>query len=217
MSRRDEVGWFSRVLVPVDLDEADARAVVHAVRLAVEQAGSVHLVHVRPPIGPDTDWSALPSPRELLVQWDRIAPDGEVIDARIRTERLSVPGLDLVDAMVRAVEEVLPDLVVLDTEGRHGLARLREESVAEAIARGISMPTLFLPRRARGFVDASTGSISLRRVLVPVDDKEDAQRAVDVAMRFVECFGGTPTTFVLVHIGDRDGVPQVLAPADDPR
>jgi nucleotide-binding universal stress UspA family protein len=217
MSRRYVGTPLSRVLVPVDLDTHDATAVVHGLRVALASAGSVHFVHVHPPTEQHADWSALPSVPGLLTAWGRLQDPAHPHDLLVRTEHYAVPGLDLVGAVQRAADDVLPDLIVLDTEARVGLARLKQESAAEAIARAVLVPTLFLPRRARPFVHASNGSVSLRRVVVPVAPGEDAQHAVDVAIRFVEALDAAPATFVLVHVGERDDVPQVLAPSEDPR
>ena len=64
------------------------------------------------------------------------------------------------------------DLLVMATEGRTGLARLLNPSVAETVSHQTKSHTLMLPKGGRGFVDPQTGKTSLKRVLCALDPKQ---------------------------------------------
>jgi hypothetical protein len=72
-------------------------------------------------------------------------------------------------AIIDFLREHATDLVVLATHGRDGVEHWLRGSVAEAVFRRSTIPTLFFAPGTRGFVDPVSGDIQLRRVLVPVD------------------------------------------------
>lgn len=210
---------YRRVLFPTDLQRGTEAAYAHAFRLVVGRAGALHVVHVH---DPDTrpDWTHLPSARAMLVRWGRLGPD-DGVDAferlGVTIEFSALPSLELEDPIHDTVAREVPDLLVLPTHARKGMERLAVASVAEDVARQASMPALFLPRDARPFVDADSGSVSLRTVVVAVDEARDARLALQEAMRLVHSFEAAPATFVLVHVGERATVPPLFLAEDDAR
>ena len=107
------------------------------------------------------------------------------------------------------------DLLVLATEGRHGVARWLHGSVAEAISRATHKPTLFVPHKARGFVDPHRGEQRLHNVLIPVDHEPNPAAVIaDIAV-FVHGLTGAEGEARLLHIGA--DAPRVQHPADPHR
>lgn len=210
---------FRRILLPTDLGAGTPGAYAHAFRLALGSLGDLHVVHVHAP-DQRPDWGHLPSARELLVRWGRL--DGEAgVDAferlGVRVGFTAVPSLELEDPIKTLVSEDPPDLLVLATQARKGMARLQVASVAEDLARHADVAALFVPVDARPFVDDMTGSVSLRTVVVPVGSVDDARLALREAMRLVESYQAAPTEFVLVHVGDKSTMPPLFLADDDPR
>lgn len=212
---------FRSVFLPTDLAEHDARAFAHGLRLALAQAGELTCIHVR---GRTDDepipWDHLPSVRQLLVRWGRLgASDG--VDAfhrlGMRIDYKALPSLDLTSPVTAEIRASAPDLLMLTTHARSGFQRLREESVAETIAREARVPTLFFPDHARGFVDPDSGSVSLRRVLVAAGSVTEAREGIAAALSLVSSYDAAPCEFVLVFVGDRAEVPALFLPEDDPR
>jgi nucleotide-binding universal stress UspA family protein len=107
---------------------------------------------------------------------------------------------DVADTVIDAVRRVEPELVVVGTHARHGLAALLSGSVAEAVARNLPGPTLIVPNHGRGFVDLATGAIELRQVLVPAGDDVDAERGLAAARAFVALAGHPHADIVVLHV-----------------
>jgi nucleotide-binding universal stress UspA family protein len=62
--------------------------------------------------------------------------------------------------------------------------------------------TLFVPERSRGFVSPAEGSLSLRRILVPVAERPDPQLAVESAAWVAEALGVPPVAIHVLHVGE---------------
>ncbi|MCB9664499.1 MAG: universal stress protein [Alphaproteobacteria bacterium] len=210
------VDGYRRILFPTDLKSGTELAYVHAFRLALADAGTLHVVHVHEPsLRPD--WTHLPSARELCVRWGRLDAD-QGVEAYSRlgvhVQFSALPSLELEDPIEDTMEREQPDLLVLATDARQGAARLAVPSVAEDIARHGSMPALFVPRDARPFVDAASGSTSLRTIVIPAGTEHQARLALAHAIRLVSSYDAAPTDFVLVHVGTRESLPKVSLPDD---
>lgn len=174
----------------------DAAAFVHAAALAASSGARLVTVHAR---SPEEE-----APRQL--------PDAEVLATRwgrkIEHERRSYEGYDdVTDAVLQTVVELGPDLVVLGTHSRHGLAALLRGSVGEAIARNLECPALVVPDRLGGFVDAGSGAIGLRRLVIPAGSSAEAAPGIAAAHRLLALAGmdgAGVARLELLHVGDDD-------------
>lgn len=205
-----ELGTLWRdVFVPTDHSLEQHVPFTHALRLAVTHSGSLHIAHVCMPGSPEGSSSGITG--SVMAEWGQ---HGSLGDAKVRVETSSLPSLDLVEPLVAEIDRLQPDLVVLATSARRGLPRLREGSVAEAVALSVNVPCLFMPHDARPFVDASTGSVSLRTILVPVDGGPGDASAIAAATTLVQSYDAAPAHFVLVYVGSH---PPDVTVVDDPR
>ena len=127
----------------------------------------------------------------------------------VRITKVSTGG-NPVRASLDHIDKQKPDLVVLATRGRHGLPLWLKPSMAQAIAHRTSAMTLFVPRGCRGIVSID-GVIHLRRILLPVDHKPDAQEAVIRAVRAAEAFGDETVELVTLHVNGGE-LPQFNRP-----
>ena len=91
-------------------------------------------------------------------------------------------------------------------------AGLLHPALAEAIARTAGTRTLFVPRRVPGFVDAATGAVALRQVLIPVDREPHPQRAIDVAAGLIRSLGSAQGALTVLHVGAEGDLPQWTPP-----
>jgi hypothetical protein len=73
--------------------------------------------------------------------------------------------------------------------------------VAEAVSRRLSIPTLFITRGARDFVDRLSGSIKVRSVLVPVDFLPAPIQAIKDVLQFGRLLAGADIIVHLLHVG----------------
>jgi nucleotide-binding universal stress UspA family protein len=106
------------------------------------------------------------------------------------------------------------DLVVMVTEAREGLPRLLKSSVAEKVTRVAGVRSLLVPADTPGFVSVEDGSLSLKRILVPVAQKPDPNAATEVAGRAAQALGDLPVELHALHVGEK--MPEVhLAESED--
>lgn len=197
---------LARVLHATNLTPDGDLAFMHSLKLALAARGELCLVHTEPdPKRAGAEWWAFPGVRPTLTRWS-LLPAGSPTEAVAATLGLHVRKLELLDPDplhgVRSLVDKHPfDLVVLASETREGVDRWLHPSIAESLARETRLPTLFLPRGARGFVDPATGGHRLRHVLVPVDSKPRAGRALALAMDMADAIGAGDAVFHLLHVG----------------
>ncbi len=209
---------------PTDFSEASAEAFAHALRLALEFRCRLDLLHVRSPDGAGA-WASFPHVRETLVQWGLIAaedmPHTEVTKTLgIEVRKIEIEHRDPLGGVSGFLQSNPADLIVMATQGAQGLSRFLTESISEGIAQKTRIPALFLGPVCRPFVDAKTGRLHLKSVLIPVADHPEPQRALQ---RFGRLFGKLRLALRFVHVGDDgfdfinpSGAPQHIASVKGP-
>lgn len=206
---------FRSVFHPTDFSHGDETAFIHAVRIALAARCNIELMHVGPD-GEEIHWSEFPSVRRLLARWGLVPEDAHVSDVLrtgIHPIKIRRHGTDPAEEIAAHVSRAEPDLVVLSTHQRHGLARTFHPSNAERVARVSRNQTLFVPRGVQGFVDPATGEPHLLNILVPVDDRPSSQGAVDVAAALVSSLGCNGVHWVGLHISSTGSFPPLTPPS----
>lgn len=193
------------VLHPTDFSRASERAFAHALALALIGQTRFTLLHVAAGSAENT-WTDFPHVRRTLERWGLLetgSPRSAVFqELGLRVEKVASRGRNPVDAILEQLEMDPMELVVFATEGREGLPRWLKASVAEAVARESGTMTLFVPRDARGFVSLEDGRLTLRRILVPVDEHPPADVAIEAATRIARAIGDETVEITLVHVSD---------------
>jgi nucleotide-binding universal stress UspA family protein len=194
------VQFVKSIFHPSDFSAASESAFAHALAIALIRKTTLVIMHARR--GEREDWSRFPAVRKTLARWqvlDRGSNPFEVFQRLgIAVTKVSTRG-DPVRASIRQIHKQNPDLIVLATRGRHGLPLWLKPSIAQAIARRTNAMTLFVPRGCRGVVSLD-GDIRLRRILLPIDHKPNAQEAVTRAARAAEALGDETVEIVLIHV-----------------
>lgn len=191
------------VLHPTDLSEASERAFHHALAFAIRRSAQFTLLHAQGRRTTD-NWSGFPSVRAKLAQWQE-AGTTDALRERIRrtsVAKLEVPNPDPVAASLDYIARNKIDLIVLATESRTGIARLVRPSRAEELARKAGVFTLFVPSGARSFVDAASGAVSLRHILLPVDPGTDPRPAMLRAVQAAALLDDPAIEITLLHVGE---------------
>ncbi|MGO9056966.1 MAG: universal stress protein [Candidatus Binataceae bacterium] len=134
---------YKRILCPIDFDNNSLAALDAAVGLALEADGVVYVLHVVPMIvlGPETGGYI-----ELYdMQTQAARTQLEAIARRklssVKHELLIAVG-EPAGAILSSTKRLNPDLVVMATHGRKGLAHMFLGSVAERVLRECSKPVL---------------------------------------------------------------------------
>ncbi|MFW5972706.1 MAG: universal stress protein [Bacteroidota bacterium] len=169
---------IERILFPTDFSERAARALEHAVQLAIDHSARLDLLHV--------DEHSDRRGRE-----DKVAGNEEQLGA-VKDRVLSISDRMIeVDTSVRTGEAAAPaivdfarqssaDLIVIGTHGRRGVSRVFLGSVAEEVVRTAPCPVLSVRTET-----SSPPPRPMRRVLVPIDFSEYGALALNAADRFV--------------------------------
>lgn len=196
------------VLHPTDLSEASERAFHHALAVSIRVGAQFTLLHAVGRRVTD-NWPGFPSVRAKLAQW-KAAGTLDGLEERTRQTSVSKVELDIRDpvaACLHYIDRNSVDLVVLATTGRRGLARLVRPPRAELLARKTRLTTLFVPDGGRTFVDGSTGEVTLRRILIPIDPVTDPRPAMLYAVNAAALLDDPQLEITLLHVDD-GGEPQ---------
>jgi nucleotide-binding universal stress UspA family protein len=172
-------------------------------------------MHVESHVTPaevEQHWLEFPGVRATLARWGILPANvtrEEVAETGVRVAKILAVSRDPVESIMRHFENHRPDLIVLATHQRDGVARWMHKSVAEPLARRSGAMTLFVPRDGAGFVDQDQGNVRLNRILVPMDHNPDPQIALDKALLLAQGLGCVGGEFVLLHVGSAAAMPLV--------
>jgi len=196
------------ILHPTDLSPSSVGAFIHALRIALATKSKLYVLHVlQDDLGEGWE-SAHVRLRHLLVQWGLLR-ENDPLGAMDTELGLHVENYTFhrqqtpTEEILHFLNQHVCDLMVLATHERDGLDRWLTDSVAEAVRRRSAVPTLFVPRAARSFVDHVSGKFTLRRVLVPVDHSPAPYRAIEAARDFPHLLTGIDITTQLLHVGSK--------------
>lgn len=195
---------FQRILHPSDFSEDSHTGLVHAVKLAVAAQGELSIMHVDPDV-PRADFEDFPQVRPLLERWGLLphgSPREQVADLGIAIKKTRTVAKNRTEGILQYLAKHPADLLVMSTNQHEGLARWQHESVAEPVARGSQMATLFVPAQVEGFVEKDSGQSKLRRVLVPVSAEYSPQLAIDMTAQLASAMGCDNLTVIVVQVGD---------------
>jgi nucleotide-binding universal stress UspA family protein len=195
---------FEVILHPTDLTPASDVAFVHALRITLAAKGSLRVLHAADG-GPKTH---MPSARHYLQRWGILAEGAtpeEVFALGIEISKTQHHGRSPLQAIVHDAAHHEPELLVMATHTRHGLARWFQPSISETAARRTHLPTLFLPEHCSGFVDEH-GKINLNRILIPIHPDIAPQRAIESAARLAR-LAESDVILRLFHVGPPEALP----------
>lgn len=142
---------FQRILVPMDRSPEQSSVLDRVKELALTFQAEVHLISVEAPVSPKgNDWQL--SQAEYLEKKSQELRDYLEAKAQILRAagcQVTTAVLPMGNPVTRVLDEAAlfqPDLVVMHSHGRMGLARLLMGSSAEEISRHSAFPTLLIHR-----------------------------------------------------------------------
>lgn len=197
------------ILCPIDFSDASRRAFDHAMAIARWSGARVTLFHV---VSPPTTTGASPD-AHMVPSSGALPTDHDTLRQEMR-QFLEVPStprgdVDLLvregppgGTIVQQVTALRPDLLVMGTHGRSGLARLVLGSVTEHVLRDATCPTLIVPPHLPDAVPATSelyGSI-----LCPVDFSGASEQALRFAVSLAHGSRGRLTVLHVLGHGLHD-------------
>lgn len=172
-----------------DLSGDDHVAFLHACAIAATTGSRLVSIHAN---APAELASRIPDATAFATRW------GKAIDHRRVCHQCCD---DVTDTLLDAIRGLTPQLVICGTHARRGFAALVRSSVAAALARNIEIPMLVVPNDAVGFVNADTGNIALRELIVPAGTHDEAVRGVRAARSLTALMNLRDVPIEVVHAG----------------
>ena len=208
---------FRTIFHPTDFSDDSHTALVHALKLAVAAKAGLSIMHIDPGVNRE-DFEDFPRIRPILEQWQILPPNStkeQVVQLGLMVTKTRGVAGNPTEALLDYLGTHPADLLVMATHQQEGLARWQHQTIAEPLARGSRIATLFVPAHVEGLVTRGTGQQKLRRVLVPVSAKPDPQLAVDVTAQLALALGCESMTGVVVHVGDDSTLHSIRYPSRD--
>jgi len=204
--------FVESVFHPSDFSEASEVAFAHALAIALIRGTELTILHAGGSL--QENWRRFPAVRRTLERWGLLEPGSPrravFEELSVRVTKINAGGSPL-HATLEFVREEEPDLVVLATEGRDGLARWLQPSTAQRIARRTGTMTLFVPAGCRPLVHPADGHLQLESILLPVAHSPSSARASIYATRAAAALGEGSVRITRLHVGD-DPFPEVPLP-----
>jgi nucleotide-binding universal stress UspA family protein len=143
---------YGKILVPVDGSETSTRGLNEAIKIAKAQGSQLRLVHIvnefilnytyAPGLyAENLIESLVKAGREVLDTAEKAAKRDGVRAEGVLIESIGGVAADLILAQARQWQ---PDLIVMGTHGRRGLARLALGSDAEQVVRAATVPVMLV-------------------------------------------------------------------------
>ena len=193
------------VLHPTDFSVRGRVALEHAIAIALKTKRALTLLHVRDENDPSPGPSGVKHVLETQIRWRRLpaAAPPEAIQRYLGIEvtSLTIPGRNFRAAIIDHMEEHPRHLAVIATREHKGLSAWIDTSVERRALRRGSTPILFMREGQRGFVDPVNGDIKLRKALIPVDARPEADRPVRAIVEFIKGLSGG-AEIAMLHVGD---------------
>jgi nucleotide-binding universal stress UspA family protein len=149
---------YGKILVPVDGSETSTCGLNEAIKIAKAQGSQLRLVHVVNEYILDVTYSAGFYPQNLI---DSLLKTGRsVLDAAesaakkegVKVDSVLIESIGGVtaDLILAQAKTWRPDLIVMGTHGRRGLARFALGSDAEQVVHAATMPVLLVRGSSKG-------------------------------------------------------------------
>jgi nucleotide-binding universal stress UspA family protein len=193
------------------------RAFMHALAISLKERASLTMLHAGASRKSSGNRS-FPSVRAVLRSWN-LLPDHHKIDDAFQALGLKVKKINLHDSNpLHSIPEYVrshdTDLMVIATRGDERSRLGHRRSVAEPISRLSERATLFIPAHVQGFVSPLNGQLSVRRILVPVDDHPGSGKAIETAILFISSYCDAPAEIVRLFVGRESEAPQSDVPEE---
>lgn len=186
------------ILHPTDFGREGNLAFAHALKIALRLHGSLSLLHLQTADALEPKVSAVKRALDTLAAWKLLPAGADETELERRLDvklaGFSLPARNAREGILDYIEDHACDLAVLASRKRKGLQHWLDPSVAEKAVKRARTMILFLREGVRGFVSPS-GMIGLRNVLVPLDERLDAEAAI----RRIETFANKMSQGVALH------------------
>jgi nucleotide-binding universal stress UspA family protein len=204
------------ILHPTDFSTASESAFAHALDFALINKAKLTILHVVPSREIEVPWHEYPSVRTTLERWGELPSGSSHRDVArqlgIEIKKSVSYAADVVNAIVSYSRSGEFDFIVIATDENQEQPFWTRPNIAIPVSEETQLPTLYVPTGVRGCVSLDDGSVSLKKVLLPVDHRPSAQPAMNRIARTLINMGGQHTNVALLHVGERKRFPRIKLP-----
>ena len=205
-----------RIMVTTDFSRESERAFFHGLAFAVKRQARLTLLHSGSESREAVPWQKFPGVRETLADWGLLtadAPRSAVAESlNVGVAKMAMRDDDPRQGITDYLRKHPTDLLVMATEGRTGLARIFNSSVAETVSYRTNSHTLMLPKGGRDFVDPKTGKTELRRVLCVIEPNRDPSSALNYLNQWLPAMGAPGMEVVALQNCSEDEAAKLVLP-----
>jgi nucleotide-binding universal stress UspA family protein len=195
------------IVHPTDFSPGDASAFAHALAMTASAKAELRLLRVRTENGPYlSPTQGLRQVRDTLARWGIVDKDApyDRWDAKLdfRVTNASIAARNPRAGVLEYLDDSPCDLVVLASYPNRSPTQWLDGSVHRRLLRQGRLMSLFLREGGRGFVDMTTGAITLKKILVPIDaslDSVAAIRRLEGMLKLSDC----QADIAVMHVGKR--------------
>ncbi len=191
---------YRSILVPLDESGFGEHALPYALRIACRHSATVMLAYVcTPSDGKGAEYATPTALRAMQIYLHELA-DWLRHRWLVNVECCVLSG-PVVETLVAYVSSSDTQLVVMTTHARSGLDRVQLGSVAESLVQHLDTPILLVrPTQSEPQLHKPVSVGSFRRVLIPLDGSELAERVIGEALVVTDPH---LSEFVLLTAADR--------------
>lgn len=173
---------FKNILVPLDGSNLAERALTPAVSIAEAMSANLTLLRVVP------QFAILAADPMLYEEMNRLGEDESLSYLRARVDELNLAfPVEVIcetgqpaDTIIQYAEDLNVDLIIMSSHGRSGLNRWVYGSVAERVLRQGPCATAIINAQAANKLPER------RKILVPLDGSELAERALEPGIQLAK-------------------------------
>ncbi len=132
---------WNKILCPVAFEEGSVAALKLAEKLVAKESGTLILLHVVPVVLAPMEWALEPYKAAEQEARTRLEAIAQRLAQGFKRELIVCVG-DPAQGILDTAKNLMPDLIVMSTHGRSGLAHFFLGSVAERVIREAPCPVL---------------------------------------------------------------------------
>lgn len=204
------------VLNLTDISEASQIAFAHALRLAIDFGSEITLLHMGFKEGSTQERERFPRVRKTLEQWGYLkkgsSQESVFEQLGIAVKKADAHRMNTLAAIMNYLEDHLADFIVLAAKRKKCLPTSIDYRVSTQLIRYSQVDSLIIPEGSDGFVSIEDGTVSLRHILVPIDNNPEPETAINDAAALAHVMGNQLVDITLLHVSDRGKMPAVKLP-----
>lgn len=188
---------FSKVILALDHPKSSLNAFFHGLKMA--RCNNAHLYMVHTFNRPDSPSFEFPHPINTLKSWSAYNPIHQ--ENKLPYTKVLASGKDATAPLFDLIDGCRDNsLLVMSPNFNPGLRRCFFESPSTRIAYTAKVPTLFVPKGTRGFVDEG-GNVGIERLFFPVIESGVPEKSIGYAEELSQILGGKAKQAFMFQVG----------------